>query len=917
MAPEQTRSRRRTSRADCFRLRPGNRAIAQTGDYNGSITRRKERGPSKTGRCADCCAEGASVKTIWKIVWRDVRRVVGNFPAVLVLVVLLFLPSFYAWFSTVAYMDPYGRTGSLPVAVANEDRTVHSALGMINVGDRVVSELKSNRQLSWRFVSRKQAIAGTKSGQYIGAIVIPSDFTSRLLGLTDIAHDGQAQKPSFDYYVNEEINAVTPKIMAAGASTVLDDVNSAVRGTASQAVAQQIAESAATLSANAKTANGEALGDVGQAMAALDQAENETKSIAASVNAARTRDAASQTTVRDLQKNCDDLSNTVLANGDSIAQARRNIAAFSSQASSAIAASNSLVTAASGRANAAVGSATRQILTVQGSVDSALAQTRGAVSSVDGVLAHLKALQQADGSQLPPGQAGQTINNALNDAINRFQKANGDAQTLVTALQIDSSDIGGTASAVGSSASALDDAVDSAVAASNGLTTTLAGTIVPQIDIGLDSLDGANTAVSSKIAALGASASQILALLRQLDFALGQLHSTLESTVSQIGAARSQLGSIADDIAAISSSNAVTELSHLLKVDPDDVSGFMASPALLTNHVLFPVANYGSSVSPLFTSLALWIGAFMLVVIYKLEVDDGGVGKIRVSEGYLARLSLFTLIGLLQALVVTTGDLVIGVHMANVPAFYWAALWEAIVFNAVIYMLATCFQLIGKALVIVLVMMQIPGAGGMYPIQMMPGFYQSLYPVLPFTYGIGMMREAVGGLYGSTYWMDMLWLGLFGAAAYIIGLLVRPRLLNLNIMIDKKLTETDFFITEEGKLPTQRMPLVAILRALAQGSQYRGRILRRAARFEKRYPKLLRAGFLLVLLLPLVPLSLMMFVSIDLRLVMLLLWLISLVLSFSFIIIVEYLHDATKRNLDISGMDNRRLRDELAKEGRA
>ena len=873
--------------------------------------------PPKASRCAGRCAEGASVKTIWKIVRRDVRRVVGNFPAVLVLVVLLFLPSSYAWFSTVAYMDPYGRTGNLPVAVANEDRTVHSSLGTINVGERIVSELKNNRQLGWRFVSKKQAISGTKSGQYIGAIVIPSNFTSRLLGLTDIAHDGQAQKPSFDYYVNEEINAITPKIMAAGASTVLNDINSAVRGTASQAIAQQIAQSAATLSADAKTANGEALGNVGQAMATLDQAENETKSIAASINAARARDVASQATVRNLQKNCSDLSNTVLANGDLIAQARQNIATFSSQVSSTIATSNSLITTASGRASTAIGSATRQILTVQGSVDSALAQTQGVVSSVNGVLAHLKALQQADGSQLPPGQAGQTINNALSDAINRFQKANDNAQTLVTALQTDSSNIGGTANAISSSASALNDAVNSAVAASNGLTTILTGTTVPQIDIGLDSLDSANTAVSSKIAALGAGASQILALLQQLDFTLGELHSTLESTVSQISVTRSQLGSIADDIAAISSSNAVTELSHLLKVNPNDISDFMTNPALLTNHVLFPVADYGSSVAPLFTSLALWIGAFMLVVIYKLEVDDEGVGKIRVNEGYLARLCLFTLIGLLQALVVTTGDLVIGVHMTNVPAFYWAALWEAIVFNAVIYMLATCFQLIGKALVIVLVMMQIPGAGGMYPIQMMPGFYQSLYPVLPFTYGIGMMREAVGGLYGNIYWMDTLWLGLFGVAAYIIGLLVRPRLFNLHIMIDKKLTETDFFITEEGELAAQRMPILAILRALAQGSQYRGRILCQAARFEKRYPKLLRAGFLLVLLLPLVPLSLMMFISINLRLVMLLLWLISLVLSFSFIIIVEYLHDMTERNLNISGMDNRRLRDELAKKGRA
>ncbi len=157
--------------------------------------------------------------------------------------------------------------------------------------------------------------------------------------------------------------------------------------------------------------------------------------------------------------------------------------------------------------------------------------------------------------------------------------------------------------------------------------------------------------------------------------------------------------------------------------------------------------------------------------------------------------------GLIQSLIICVGDLLLlGVQCKSPAAFIFAGLFTSFVYVNIIYALSITFKHIGKAVSVILVIIQIPGSAGTYPIEMTPAFFQKLHPLLPFTYGINAMREAVAGIYGFHYAENLLCLAVYVPIALLIGVVVRPWLLNLNHMFDQKLGETELMICEEEGL---------------------------------------------------------------------------------------------------------------------
>ena len=173
--------------------------------------------------------------------------------------------------------------------------------------------------------------------------------------------------------------------------------------------------------------------------------------------------------------------------------------------------------------------------------------------------------------------------------------------------------------------------------------------------------------------------------------------------------------------------------------------------ASLVTEQLYPLNAYGSAMAPLFMNLTFWIGAFMLLVIMKQEVDGEGIRNLTVTQRYLGRFALLAVMAVLQAVICCAGVLVIGVQAASAPALFFAAAVASLAYLSIIYALSVTLQHIGKGICIVLVFAQIPGATGLYPIEMTSGFFQAVYPFFPFTYGISAMREAICGFYGSHY----------------------------------------------------------------------------------------------------------------------------------------------------------------------
>lgn len=276
----------------------------------------------------------------------------------------------------------------------------------------------------------------------------------------------------------------------------------------------------------------------------------------------------------------------------------------------------------------------------------------------------------------------------------------------------------------------------------------------------------------------------------------------------------------------------------------------------------------------------------------------------------MGRWLLFVTVGFLQAIIATIGDLALGIQCEHPFLFILAGIFASFVYVNIIYALAVAFRHIGKAVAVILVIIQIPGAAGLYPIEMMPEFFRRLKPFLPFTYGINAMRGPIGGMYANHYWIDMLSLFWYLPVALFIGLVVRKLALNLNRLFDNRLADTDLMITEHNEGTVEPLRLTETAQQIAEEFPELAR--RRAIHFFRLYPRLVRWGFLALAVLPFVFL-LLLFIT-RMKLAMLLGWIISIIAIDTYLIVVEYLRERYANYLGEEAMSAEEFRSAILHE---
>lgn len=240
---------------------------------------------------------------------------------------------------------------------------------------------------------------------------------------------------------------------------------------------------------------------------------------------------------------------------------------------------------------------------------------------------------------------------------------------------------------------------------------------------------------------------------------------------------------------------------------------------------------------------------------------------------------------------------------------------QSFVYVNIIFALAVAFKHVGKALAVVIVILQIPGSSGLYPIEMMPDFFRNVEPWLPFTYGIRAMREAIAGFYGNHYAVALLQLLAFVIPALVLGMALRRVLININALFDKRLAATELMVCEQESLESNHYGMRSMVRILRESS-YAEEAQAKAANFEKLYPKLCKWGIACLVLIPLGLLVLLF--AIDAKEPVLMIWVMSCVILCSALIVIEYLHDNFQRKSDLAQMsqdDVRALLDSKLKGG--
>lgn len=225
---------------------------------------------------------------------------------------------------------------------------------------------------------------------------------------------------------------------------------------------------------------------------------------------------------------------------------------------------------------------------------------------------------------------------------------------------------------------------------------------------------------------------------------------------------------IAAKIRSFEETGDLDEVIKLLTGDAEQESDFFAEPVQLKEHELFPIPNYGSAMSPFFTTLALWVGGLLLISM--LIVDIENKHEFKSYEAYFGRLLTFVTLGVGQATIVTLGDMfLLKTYVLHKFWFFLFAIFISTVFVTIVYTLVSVFGNVGKALSIVLLVFQLASSGGTFPIQMTPAFFQKLHPFLPFTHAITIMREAVGGILWPVVTKHVLILLIYVGIAFVLG----------------------------------------------------------------------------------------------------------------------------------------------------
>lgn len=834
------------------------------------------------------------VKKAFQIFKRDILRLLKNPVALVITIGICVIPSLYAWYNIVANWDPYGNTANIKVAVANNDQgTSNEYVGELNAGDETVSKLKENDQLGWVFTDADAAVEGVKSGEYYAAIVIPDDFSANLTSMLT----GTFTQPQLEYYCNEKKNAIAPKVTDTGAQTVEEQINETFVATVSETLVEKIQNAAGDLDAQGAETQGGILENVQRSNQALQDVRDALAGMQKTIATSKEAGAKADETLAALSGQIPSLVNA-LDKGDALlASARTSSRNFASSLNTTLSHGLTQMGKVSSNANVAVGKLSGAISAAGGKVDGALADVQMVINDVNGIIIDIREITGIDSG---------LILSALEEQL-------AELQTLKDALQDQSTDIQNSAGAIAGAVSSLDSATQQGISAMEGVQQDMASTVLPQLSQGMDSFSEVSGDLTGVVTSLEPTIAQARGVLAQLTTTLDQASSTMSQADSSLEKLQGTLSTAANDVAALRASESLDKLDEILGASSADLADLMSSPVTLTTKAVYPVSNYGSGVAPFYTNLALWVGGCVLIAIIKLEVDGEGIGAFTATEGYFGRWLLLVVLGFAQAFIVCCGDLVLGMQCLRPELFVLAGIFTSFVYVNIIYALASAFKHIGKALVVILVIVQIPGSSGMYPIEMMPDFFQHLHPLLPFTYGISAMRETIGGMYGMDYAINLGILAVFLAVALFIGVKLRTLMLNLNLLFDKELERTGVMICEKDDRPRERFSLRWALRAMLDTAGYREDLILRAARFEERYPKLIKAGFMLVFGLPVVLFILTATLDLEIegKIIMLVLWIASVILADTYMIVVEYIRESMQFQLRIAELPDDALVDEI------
>ncbi|MGL4774161.1 MAG: YhgE/Pip family protein [Clostridium sp.] len=689
------------------------------------------------------------MRRIFEIYKRDIRAIVTNWVMLVVVLGLIILPPLYAWFNIKSSWDPYGKTSGINIAIINEDNGVIIKDKELNIGNMLKEQLENNEDMGWNFISREEAESGVKLGKYYASILIPSNFTESLSSVLE----GKIIKPTLVYTVNEKSNAVAPKITDKGVSTIKEEIDGEIVKTVDSAIFA-IAKEVGVNFINEKSKIDKLINGVFYLENNIDNIENLIKNGNDGIN------TVSEITSK-LKGFIPELEN-ITVDGINIMKDGQGILGS--------------VNTSADELNTKLKNDFKNLLNGLTEIEDKI-NSINTEESQDKIIAKLEDIRlkvvniqgQVDGLIKSLKKINSLLNNKdIENAINNLVNINAKIKEVEGVLskgieEIDSANLQEVKERLVDSITNLKGKVEDLY---NGYDTKIAPFVKKSIEYGINIFNVGEEFFTETQETIPS----IKKVLNTIDEGTKIGDETLDKLLKDMPGIKESIKKYSDKIRGLQEKGDIEQLETLLGLNPEEGGVFLSSPIDVEEEILFHIPNYGSAMSPFFTTLALWVGALILVSLLSVETVHGEVEYTSIQK-YFGKMLTFINIAILQGLVTSLGDiLILKAYVKEPVLFVLSSCLISIIFMIIIYTLVSIFGNVGKALGVILLVLQISSSGGTFPVEVMPEFFQIIHPLLPFTYGIGIMREATAGVVKELLIYNTTILSLYGLVFIILGI---------------------------------------------------------------------------------------------------------------------------------------------------
>ena len=682
------------------------------------------------------------MKNIWRVYLSDLRRLTTNVVALSIVMGLCIIPSLYAWFNIMSNWDPYGEaaTSLMKISVYSEDEGIDLNGIKLVIGDMVTESLETNNTIDWTFADNKdEALDLIQSGECYAGIIIPKDFTENMLSIMS----GNIVNPRIVYYENSKKNAIATKITGKVKTTVQNEINTKLISTLTEVFAN-----AGDYLSGSDIEGSDLISGV---RSKLNQVSSTLDNYIYMMNTfALLTESASDSidTTKLLFPNIDSMASS---GSDSLGNLKDSVDISNDIVSSALSLMSTSLDTISGKLDD-LSDAVNDL----GSNVHIVTVTKE-FSSDDLGTNVLDTIQRLLESKSPE----------ISDAKSQFEKLKSDLDKLNGDAQLSDSEIADIKSAIISDIGKCKDHIKEVKDLVNGeLSSALTES--------LTDMQSSLTQAQAILADVPGTFSEISSTLTEYQSILKDGKTNVQVTAKYLSDIKDDISSLIQELDKLTSNPDFQEMMSAIKENPQMIVDFISSPVQMNTVEIYAISNYGSAMAPFYTVLALWVGALILVALIHVKVKDGeDLEGVKPYQKFFGRYISFFVIGQVQTIITVFGDLFyVGIQCKHPIAFTLAAMMTSFVFTFLIYSLTAAFGNIGEAIAVVIMVIQVAGAGGTFPVEVLPSVYQYLYKFMPFSYCMNALRECVAGMYQHTYGRCLATLLIYVGISVIIGLLL-------------------------------------------------------------------------------------------------------------------------------------------------